>query len=86
MEETGDRQLSAAEPKLASASDTRKADLLANLWAKEVRAKGTIEVVNPKRVAAIYKGMTGSWPSSEAISAAKKAALDKLGKRGPDSS
>lgn len=86
LEETTERQLSAAEPKLAAASDTRKADLLANLWAREVRARGTIEAVNYKRVAAIYKGMTGSWPSSEAISAAKKAALDKLGRRGPDSS
>ena len=66
--------------------DARKADLLANLWAKEVRARGTIEAVNYKRVAAIYKGMTGSWPSSEAISTAKRAALDKLGRRSPDSS
>jgi hypothetical protein len=65
-------------PKLAAASDARKADLLANLWAKEVRAKGTIEAVNYKRVAAIFKSMTGAWPSSDAISAAKKAALDKL--------
>lgn len=79
LEESRDRQLAESDaPKLAGASVARKADLLANLWAKEVRAKGTIEAVNYKRVAAIYKGMTGSWPSSDALSAAKRAAIDKL--------